>query len=92
MGRLFILGTEGYIECRKYTKRRSQQKQGTNLFIVDKNSARYMDCNKRAFAIRAAVRERHRQSDACGPRIRRSVCWRRKLVIKAQNGAKRVTI
>jgi predicted dehydrogenase len=43
-GRLFILGTQGYIEVRKYTNV-AVSKVGNNLFIVDKNSARYMDCN-----------------------------------------------
>ena len=43
-GRLFILGTDGYIEVRKYTNV-TVGKQGNNLFIVDKNQARYIDCN-----------------------------------------------
>lgn len=43
-GRLFILGTEGYIEVRKYIDV-ARSKQGNNLFIVDKNQARYIDCN-----------------------------------------------
>jgi predicted dehydrogenase len=43
-GRLFILGTEGYIEVRKYTDV-TRAKQGNNLFIVDKNQSRYIDCN-----------------------------------------------
>ena len=43
-GRLFILGTEGYIEVRKYTDV-AVKKQGNNLFIVDQKQARYIDCN-----------------------------------------------
>ncbi|WP_213805048.1 Gfo/Idh/MocA family oxidoreductase [Granulicella sp. dw_53] len=43
-GRLFILGTEGYIEVRKYTDV-ARAKQGNNLFIVDKNQSRFIDCN-----------------------------------------------
>ena len=43
-GRLFILGTEGYIEVRKYTNV-AVSKQGNNLFIVDQKEARYIDCN-----------------------------------------------
>jgi len=43
-GRLFILGTEGYIETRKYTNV-AVSKQGNNLFIVDQKEARYIDCN-----------------------------------------------
>jgi predicted dehydrogenase len=43
-GRLFILGTDGYIEVRKYTNV-AVSKQGNNLFIVDQNQARSIDCN-----------------------------------------------
>jgi hypothetical protein len=43
-GRLFILGTDGYIELRKYTNV-AVSKQGNNLFVVDQNEARYIDCN-----------------------------------------------
>jgi predicted dehydrogenase len=43
-GRLFILGTEGYIEVRKYANV-AVSKQGNNLFIVDQNETRYIDCN-----------------------------------------------
>jgi len=43
-GRLFILGTQGYIEVRKYTNV-AVSKSGNNLFIVDKNQSRYIDCN-----------------------------------------------
>jgi predicted dehydrogenase len=45
-GRLFILGTEGYIELRKYTNIASDLKGGNHLYIVDKKQARYIDCNK----------------------------------------------
>src|SRR5262245_32830333 len=44
-GRLFILGTEGYIELRKYTNV-AVAKGGNHLFIVDKKQARYIDCNR----------------------------------------------
>jgi predicted dehydrogenase len=43
-GRLFILGTDGYIELRKYIDV-ARSKQGNNLFIVDKSSQRFIDCN-----------------------------------------------
>ena len=43
-GRLFILGTEGYMEVRKYTNI-AVSHQGNNLFIVDNQQARYIDCN-----------------------------------------------
>ncbi|MBV9441927.1 MAG: gfo/Idh/MocA family oxidoreductase, partial [Acidobacteriaceae bacterium] len=43
-GRLFIIGTEGYIELRKYTDV-AGRKGGNHLFIVDQKQARYIDCN-----------------------------------------------
>ena len=43
-GRLTILGTEGYIELRKYVD--IAGRPGTNhLFLVDKNETRYIDCS-----------------------------------------------
>lgn len=43
-GRLFILGTEGYIELRKYVDI-TGKKGGNHLFLVDQKQARYIDCN-----------------------------------------------
>ena len=44
-GRLFILGTEGYIELRKYID--PTGRPGANhLLIVDRKQARYIDCNQ----------------------------------------------
>ena len=43
-GRLFILGTEGYIELRKYTDI-AGRKGGNHLFIADHKQVRYIDCN-----------------------------------------------
>jgi len=43
-GRLFILGTDGYIEIRKYIDV-AVGRQGNNLFLVDNKQARYIDCN-----------------------------------------------
>jgi predicted dehydrogenase len=45
-GRLFILGTEGYIELRKYVNVATEMKGGNHMYIVDKKQARYIDCNK----------------------------------------------
>jgi len=45
-GRLFILGTEGYIELRKYVNVATELKGGNHMYIVDKKQARYIDCNK----------------------------------------------
>ena len=43
-GRLFLLGTEGYMELRKYADI-AGHKGGNHLFLVDKHSARHIDCN-----------------------------------------------
>jgi predicted dehydrogenase len=43
-GRLFVLGTEGYIELRKYVDV-TVRNSGNNLFIVDQKEARYIDCS-----------------------------------------------
>jgi predicted dehydrogenase len=45
-GRLFVLGTEGYIELRKYINVASGLAGGNHLYIVDKKQARYIDCNE----------------------------------------------
>jgi predicted dehydrogenase len=44
-GRLFILGTEGYIELRKYADIAGRP-GGNHLFLVDQKQAAYMDCSK----------------------------------------------
>ena len=43
-GRLFILGTDGYMEVRKYANV-GVSHQGNNLFVVDGKQARFIDCN-----------------------------------------------
>jgi predicted dehydrogenase len=43
-GRLFILGTDGYIELRKYADV-AGRKGGNHLFIVDQKQSRYIDCS-----------------------------------------------
>lgn len=45
-GRLFVLGTEGYIELRKYINVATQLAGGDHLYIVDKKQARYIDCKE----------------------------------------------
>lgn len=44
-GRLFILGTEGYIELRKYADIAGRP-AGNHLFLVDQKQATYMDCSQ----------------------------------------------
>jgi predicted dehydrogenase len=43
-GRLIILGTEGYIELRKYADI-AGRKGGNHLFLVDQKETTYYDCN-----------------------------------------------
>ncbi|HTG38402.1 Gfo/Idh/MocA family oxidoreductase [Sphingomonas sp.] len=44
-GRLFILGTEGFIELRKYVDVAGRP-GGDHLLITDANGSRYIDCSK----------------------------------------------
>ena len=44
-GRLFILGTEGFIELRKYVDVAGRP-GGNHLFIADRKGTRYLDCSK----------------------------------------------
>jgi predicted dehydrogenase len=44
-GRAFLLGTEGYIELRKYLDVAGRP-GGNHLFIADRKGTRYMDCSK----------------------------------------------
>jgi predicted dehydrogenase len=43
-GRLFLLGTEGYIELRKYLDI-AGRKGGNHLFLVDRKQVQYIDCS-----------------------------------------------
>lgn len=89
-GRLFILGTDGYIECRKYVDV-AMKKQGNNLFLVDQKEARYIDCNNMPLPfgpqfVADIVNRTHvaQDQDQC--------LLAAELVIKAQKNAKFVTL
>jgi predicted dehydrogenase len=89
-GRLFILGTGGYIEIRKYTNV-AVSKQGNNLFIVDSKQARYIDCNNMSLPfgpqfVADIVNRTHvaQDQDQC--------LLAAELVIKAQKNASFVTL
>jgi predicted dehydrogenase len=89
-GRLFILGTDGYIELRKYTDV-AVKPQGNNLFIVDSKQARYIDCNNMALPfgpqfVGDVVNRTHVAQDQA------QCLLAAELVIKAQVAAKRVTL
>jgi predicted dehydrogenase len=89
-GRLFILGTDGYIEIRKYTNV-AVNKQGNNLFIVNNKEARYIDCNNMPLPFGAqfvadVVNRTHTAQDQV------QCLLAAELVIKAQKNAKVVTL
>ncbi len=89
-GRLFILGTEGYIEARKYTNV-AVSKQGNNLFVVDQKEARYIDCNNLTLPfgpqfVADVVNRTHTAQDQT------QCLLAAELSIRAQMQAKRVTL
>ena len=89
-GRLFILGTKGYIEVRKYTNV-AVSKQGNNLFLVDGTQQRYIDCNNVVLPfgpqfVADIVNRTHIAQDQV------QTLLAAELVIKAQMAAKRVTL
>lgn len=89
-GRLFILGTDGYMEVRKYTNV-AVDKRGNNLFVVDKNQARYIDCNQMPLPfgpefVGDIVNRTHVAQD------QEQCLLAAELVIKAQKNAKFVTL
>jgi predicted dehydrogenase len=89
-GRLFILGTEGYIEARKYVDV-ARGKQGNNLFVVDKKEARYIDCNNLSLPFGAqfvadVVNRTHTAQDQT------QCLLAAELVVRAQMKAQHVTL
>jgi predicted dehydrogenase len=89
-GRLFILGTNGYIEIRKYTDV-AVGHQGNNLFIVDNKQARYIDCNNMPLPfgpqfVSDVVNRTHRSQDQV------QCLLAAELAVKAQRNAKTVTL
>ena len=89
-GRLFILGTQGYIEVRKYTNV-AVSKMGNNLFIVDHKQSRYIDCNQVDLPfgpqfVSDIIHRTHTAQDQA------QCLLAAELVIKAQLAAKHVTL
>ena len=89
-GRLFVLGTQGYIELRKYTNV-AVAKQGNNLFIVDQKEARYIDCSNLTLPfgpqfVADVVNRTHVAQDQT------QCLLAAELSIKAQRDAKNVTL
>jgi predicted dehydrogenase len=89
-GRLFILGTDGYIEVRKYADV-AVKHQGNNIFLVDKNEARFIDCNQMPLPfgpefVADVVNRTHIAQD------QEQCLLAAEIVIKAQRSAKVVTL
>jgi predicted dehydrogenase len=89
-GRLFILGTTGYMEVRKYTNV-GVSRQGNNLFVVDGKQARYIDCNNMPLPfgmqfVSDIVNRTHTAQN------QDEALLAAELVVKAQKNAKWVTI
>jgi len=89
-GRLFILGTDGYIEVRKYTDV-AVKNQGNNLFLVDNKEARSIDCNQMSLPfgpdfVSDILNRTHTAQD------QEQCLLAAELVIKAQNSATLVTL
>lgn len=89
-GRLFILGTDGYMEIRKYANV-AVSKQGNNLFVVDGKKARYIDCSNGALPfgpqfVADVVNRTHTAQDQA------QCLLAAELSIRAQNSAKFITV
>jgi predicted dehydrogenase len=87
-GRLFILGTEGYMELRKYTDI-DGRKGGNHLFVVNKDQPRYIDCSNVVlpFGPQFVADIANRTHVAQDPE---QALLAAELVIKAQNNAKQL--
>ena len=89
-GRLFVLGTDGYIEVRKYANVAVSGK-GNNLFLVDGKQARYIDCSNGALPfgpqfVSDIVNRTHTAQDQA------QCLLAAELSIQAQQSAKRVAL
>jgi hypothetical protein len=85
-GRLFILGTEGYIELRKYVDI-AGRKGGEHLLLVDQKVQRYIDCNNVTLPfgpqfVADVVNRTHTAQD------QEQALFATELVLKAQKSAK----
>jgi len=84
-GRLFLLGTEGYIELRKYADI-AGRKGGNHLFLVDKKQVQYIDCSNTVLPfgpqfVADVVNRTHTAQD------QEQCLLAAELVIRAQDGA-----
>jgi predicted dehydrogenase len=89
-GRLFILGTEGYMELRKYIDI-TGRKGGNHLFVVNQQEAKYIDCSNVGLPfgpqlVADIVNRTHTAQDQAQALLTAEV------VIKAQMKATKVTL
>ena len=89
-GRLFILGTAGYIELRKYCDLAGRP-GGEHLFLVDRSGVRYIDCAEKPLPFGRQLLDdvRHRTETAI-PQARSFLATR--LAIQAQLQARWVDL
>jgi predicted dehydrogenase len=88
-GRLFILGSEGYIELRKYIDIAGRP-GGNHLFIVDKKQTRFIDCGNVVLPfgpqfVADIVNRTHTAQD------QQQALLAAELVLKAQKNARRLS-
>jgi predicted dehydrogenase len=89
-GRLTILGTDGYIELRKYVDIAGRP-GGNHLFIVDQKQMRYIDCNdvELPFGPRL-VSDIINRTETAMPQAHTFLTM--ELVLKAQKQAQKITL
>jgi predicted dehydrogenase len=89
-GRLFILGTEGYIELRKYLDI-SGKPGGEHLFLADQEGVRYVECSGTSLPFGPQLLDDIRnRTETAIPQARSFLAMR--LAIQAQLAAQRVTL
>jgi hypothetical protein len=89
-GRLFILGTEGYIELRKYCDLAGKP-GAEHLFLVDRTGVRYVDCAEKPLPFGPQLLDDVRdRTETAIPQARSFLATR--LAIQAQLEARRVEL
>lgn len=89
-GRLTILGTEGYIECRKYIDIAGREGKD-HLFLVDGKGVHYVDCSDVELPYaRQLIADIHDRTETAMPQAR---CFNAmELALRAQQMAERGTV
>jgi predicted dehydrogenase len=89
-GRLTIVGTEGYIELRKYIDIAGRPGKG-HLFMVDSKGTRYVDCSQQQLPYgKALISDVLNRTETAMPQAR---CYKAmEIALKAQQVAERGTV